>query len=123
MQINISTRHGQLSAATQEKISEKVSKLTRFHDRLSLAVVTVSLNGEEGAAVEIQITAERAGKFVASDNSGNLMTSLDAALHKVEQQLKKHKDKFTNRRTSGRRVSVETETGPTAAGEGVVEED
>ena len=38
MQINISTRHGQLSAATQDKIREKASKLTRFHERLTAAV-------------------------------------------------------------------------------------
>ena len=29
MQINISARHGDLSAATQEKITDKVGKLTR----------------------------------------------------------------------------------------------
>ena len=112
MQINISTRHGQLSTATQEKISDKVNKLTRFHERLTAAVITVDLNGEEKASVEIQITAEKAGRFVASDNSGSLMTSLDSAVHKLEQQLKKHKEKVTNHRNSGRRISVETEAVP-----------
>ena len=69
---------------------------------------TVNDTTDSGEA--IQITAERAGKFVASDNSGNLMTSLDAAIHKLEQQLKKHKEKVTNHRNAGRRVSVEMET-------------
>ena len=116
MQINISTRHGQLSVSTQEKISEKVAKLTRFHERLTAAVITVDLNGEDRAAVEIQVTAEKAGRFVASDNSGNLMTSIDATLHKLEQQLKKHKEKVTNHRILGRRVSVESESEPTTPG-------
>ena len=117
MQINISTRHGQLSAATQEKISDKVAKLVRFHERLSAAEVTVDLNGEDRATVEIQITAEKAGRFVASDGSGNLMTSVDAAVHKLEQQLKRHKEKVTNHRNPGRRVSVESEFGPDEPGE------
>lgn len=116
MQINISTRHGQLSAATQEKITEKVSKLTRYHERISAAVVTVDLNGEDHVAVEIQITVDRAGRFVASDNSGTLMTSVDASVHKLEQQLKKHKEKFTDRRNAGRRTTVESESEPTTPG-------
>ena len=116
MQINISTRHGQLSTSTQQKISDKVAKLTRFHERLTAAVITVDLNGEDRAVVEIQVTAEKAGRFVASDDSGSLMTSIDATLRRLEQQLKKHKEKVTNHRNAGRRASLESESEPTTPG-------
>ena len=107
MQINISTRHGHLSTQTQEKISDKVAKLTRFHERLSSMLVTIDLENEERPGVEIQVTAEKARRFVASDVSENLMGSVDAVIHKLEQQLKKHKEKLTNHR--GRRVGSEPE--------------
>ena len=43
MQISISTRHGDLSAGTREKISEKVQKLSRLFDRLTAINVTADL--------------------------------------------------------------------------------
>lgn len=111
MQISISTRHGQLSPSTQEKISEKILKLTRFHERLSSAQVTVDLQGEERAEIEVQITAEKAGRFVAADKAENVMAALDAVIHKLEQQLKKHKEKITDRRSgSARQIEMESES-------------
>jgi putative sigma-54 modulation protein len=93
VQVNISTRHGHLGTTTQEKITEKVEKLTRFHERLTAIEVTVDLGNEEQPSLEIQITAEKAGKFVASASAEQLLTALDTVMHKLEQQLKKHKEK------------------------------
>ena len=109
MQISISTRRGQLSPSTQARISEKILKLTRFHERLSSAQVTIDLQGEERAALEVQITAEKARRFVAAEEAENVMSALDAVLRKLEQQLKKHKEKLTGRRSSNRRVELESE--------------
>jgi ribosome-associated translation inhibitor RaiA len=41
------------------------------------------------------------------------MTSIDATLRRLEQQLKKHKEKVTNHRNAGRRASLESESEPT----------
>lgn len=113
MQINIATRHGHLSEKTQAKISEKVNKLMRFHDRLTSAEVTVDLENEDRPNVEIQLTAERAGRFVASESAPQMMPALDSVLHKLEQQLRKHKEKLTDRHRHGsRRPAVETDEGP-----------
>ena len=75
MQINISTRHGNLGAQSQEKITDKVLKLTRFHERLTSTTVTIDLENEERPGVEIQVTAEKARRFVASNTSESLMNS------------------------------------------------
>lgn len=110
MQVNISTRHGHLSSQSQAKISDKVIKLSRFHDRITAAEVTVDLENEEHPSVEIQVTAERAGRFVASENADQLMAAVDAVLHKLEQQLRKHKEKRTDqKRHGGKRVAAEPE--------------
>jgi len=102
VQINISTRHGNLGTQSQEKITDKVMKLTRFHERLTSMTVTIDLENEEQPGVEIQVTAEKARRFVASDRSENLMSSVDVALHKLEQQLKKDKEKRSDHRNHGR---------------------
>lgn len=114
MQINISARHGDLSAATQEKISEKVGKLPKFFDRLTAIQVTVDLAHKDKPSVELRVTAEHAENFVAVDADGNLLAALDSVIHKVEQQLRKHKEKITGHRTPGHRhteTPAETEPG------------
>jgi putative sigma-54 modulation protein len=110
VQVNISTRHGHLSSPSQAKISQKVLKLARFHDRITVAEVTVDLENEEQPGVEIQVTAERAGRFVASESADQLMAAVDAVVHKLEQQLRKNKEKRTDqKRHGGKRVVAEPE--------------
>ncbi|MEQ8788243.1 MAG: ribosome-associated translation inhibitor RaiA [Pirellulaceae bacterium] len=98
MQNSISVRHGDLSAATQAKINEKTAKLTRYFDRVTGILVTVNLEHRESPEVEITVSAEHAPDFVATDTSTNVLAALDGAMHKIESQLRKHKDKQTGHR-------------------------
>lgn len=98
MQTNISARHGHLSASTQERITEKVEKLNRYFDRLTAIQVTVDLEHRENPIVELKVSVEHSESLVATDQSGDLLTSLDGALQKIEQQIRRHKDKRTERR-------------------------
>jgi putative sigma-54 modulation protein len=115
VQFNISTRHGHLSPQSQEKIQDKIAKLTRFHERLTAVEVTIDLENEERPELEIQVTAERAGRFVASGAGEQLMPLVDAVVQKLEQQLRKHKEKVTDRyRQGSRHVPAEPEAGAEA---------
>ncbi len=113
MQIRISTRHGSVSDATQEKITAKVEKLTRFFERLSEISVTVDLEHRDAPSVDIRVSAEHKHDFVATAKSEELMAALDSALHKLEQQLRKYKEKIQDRHRTGsvkQRGSEEVET-------------
>jgi len=101
VQITISTRHGHLSEATREKISAKVEKLARYFERLTSIQVTVDLADEQTPLVELLVLAEHKGEFVATERSESLMASVDGALHKVEQQIKKYKEKLQGHRGPG----------------------
>ncbi len=98
MQINISARHGHLSAGTQEKITEKVEKLGRYFDRMTAILVTINLEHRESPQVEIRVSVEHSEALVAAEQSSEVMSALDGALHKIEQQIRRHKDKRTERR-------------------------
>jgi putative sigma-54 modulation protein len=114
VQINISTRHGRLSDASQEKIKAKVGKLDRFFERLTSIDVTIDLTDEENPRVDLQVSAEHKHDFVATDQSDNLMGSVDATVQKMEQQLRKYKERVQDRHRQpggARRTDV-------AAGEG-----
>ena len=93
MQVNISARHGNLSTATQDKITEKVEKLNRFFDRLTAIQVTIDLKDRESPDVEVRASAEHTKDFIAS-TGGELFAALDSVVHKLEQQLRKHKEKL-----------------------------
>ena len=104
MQLSISARHGHLGSSTQEKIKEKVERVKRFFDRVSAIDVTVDLENREAVGVEIRVSAEHTADFVASESAGELFAALDAVVHKLEQQLRKHKEKIrTGRRQAGRK--------------------
>ncbi len=98
MQTNISARHGHLSTSTQQRITEKVEKLNRYFDRLTSIQVTVDLEHREMLAVEVRVSVEHSEALVAADQSAEVMSALDGALHKIEQQIRRHKDKRTERR-------------------------
>lgn len=100
MQIQISTRHGQLSDASQKKIAAKAEKLLRIFDRLTAIEVIVDLEDETNPRVDLKVAAEHKHDFVAHDQSDNLMGAVDEAIHKVEQQLRKYKEKVQERHRS-----------------------
>jgi len=99
VQVRISARHGHLSAETQEKITEKVEKLRRFYDRVTAIEVTADLEHIESPRVELRVSVEHTDNFVATDSSTSVMAALDGVIHKIEQQLRKHKDKCRDRRS------------------------
>jgi putative sigma-54 modulation protein len=97
VQIRISSRHGNLSEETQSKIRSKVEKLTRLFDRLTAIEVMVDLERRDEPSVDLRVSAEHKNDFVASIRSNDLLGSVDQVLHKLEQQLRKYKQKIQDR--------------------------
>jgi putative sigma-54 modulation protein len=112
VQIQISTRHGQLSDASQAKISAKAEKLLRIFDRLTAIEVIVDLTDETTPRVDLKVAAEHKHDFVAHDQSDNLMGSVDTVVHRMEQQLRKYKEKVQERHRSGDQRRRETKPQP-----------
>lgn len=94
MQINISARHGHLSSGTQEKIHEKVEGLRRFFDRMTAIQVTADLEHRDSPIIEVCVSAEHHDDFVATVQADNVLAALDGAIEKVEQQLRKFKERL-----------------------------
>ena len=101
MQINVSARHGHLSGASQSKIAAKVSRLKRYFSRLTALNVTVDLENASLPTVEIVASAEHFHDMVSREHSGQLWRSVDGAVQKLEQQLRKHKEKVQDHKHVG----------------------
>ena len=100
MQINISTRHGYLSDATRSKVSVKVSRLSRYFERLTAIDVTVDLEYQDSPTVDLRVSAEHKHDFVATERASDLWRSINGAVQKIEHQLRKYKEKVTTRHRS-----------------------
>ena len=103
MQMNISIRHGRVGDATQATIREKLEKLSRFFDRVNSIDLTVDFEHRDLPAVDLKVSAKK-HDFVSVAQAEDLLAAVDLAVDKMEQQLRKHKDKVQDRhRSAGQR--------------------
>lgn len=93
MQIQVTARHGHLSEETQDRLKSKAEKLLRHFDRLTSIEWVIDLQNPQKPNVELLVSAEHKHDFVAHDQSENLLSSVEAAVHKVDQQLRKYKER------------------------------
>ncbi|MEZ6047160.1 MAG: ribosome-associated translation inhibitor RaiA [Planctomycetaceae bacterium] len=92
MQVAIAARHGELRPDLQQVIEEKAQKLLTYFDRVIAIEVTIDFEGGRVKA-EILVNAEHHENFVAHENGDDVLACFHAALHKMEQQLKRYKEK------------------------------
>ena len=97
LETKITVKNGNLSDDIQSTIKQKVSKLPKFFDRTTGIQVLADLQHSE-PEVEIILSAEESHDFFASDSGGNVLTAVEGAIHKIESQLKKHKEKLKGHR-------------------------
>ena len=100
MQIQISMRHGHVSEATQEKIKAKVDRLSRYFERLTTIEVTLDLEHRESPSVDLRVSAEHKHDFVATSQAENVLAAIDIVVEKMEQQLRKYKERVQDRHRS-----------------------
>jgi putative sigma-54 modulation protein len=97
VQIKISARHGHLSDTSQQFIRDKAEKLLHFFQRLTMIEVLVDFK-EDDTLVEFLVSAEHKHDFVARERNKDIQAAVDAVLHKLEQQVRKYKEKIQDHR-------------------------
>jgi len=97
VQVAITNRHGHLSPGVQEHIRQKAEKLLTYFERVTAISVTTDVE-RDNAVVEILVDAEHKHNFVAAETAPSVMAAFDSALHKMEQQIRKYKEKIQDHR-------------------------
>ena len=92
MQIEISTRHGELSAEQQNYLHDKAEKLQKYFDRLMSIEVAVD-HVKHAWDIEILVSAEHKHDFVAHESGATPEAAMDACIHKIENQLRRYKER------------------------------
>lgn len=97
MQVEITTRHGSINDEVRTHIREKSEKLLTYFERVTAIQVTVDFEGERNR-VEILVDAEHKHNFVSHDDGDTVIPTFDSAMHKMEQQIRKYKEKVQDHR-------------------------
>jgi putative sigma-54 modulation protein len=105
VQIEISTRHGVLGPDQQVYVQEKAEKLVKYFGRLMAIEVAVD-QVKHTWNVEIRASAEHKHDFVASESGPSPEAAMDLCVHKIEQQLRKYKERVQHHKGD---VGVTTE--------------
>jgi putative sigma-54 modulation protein len=97
VQVAITTRHGSVRNDVQEYITAKSEKLLTYFERVTAIDVTIDFDSDR-VAVEMLVDAEHKHNFVARDAGDEVLPTFDRVLHKMEQQIKKYKEKIQDHR-------------------------
>jgi len=93
--VEITCRHGHVKDDVRAYMAEKVEKLLTYFERITAINVTISFENTH-AKVEILVDAEHKHDFVAHDTDDHAQIAFERALHKIEQQIHKYKERVQN---------------------------
>ena len=116
MQVAITTRHGNIRDEVREHIAKKSEKLLTYFERVTSIGVTVDFE-KDRVKVEILVETEHRQNLVAHNvggynEGGDVINVFDQALHKMEKQVRKYKEKLQDHRRDrpmNEVVDIETE--------------
>ena len=96
MNIVVKARHMEVTEAIKKYVESKAQKLTRFYDNIQSVEVTLNMEADKPFA-EIVVTAKRRNTFVATHRDEDMYVCIDQCIHKIAEQLRRHKDRVRDR--------------------------
>jgi ribosome hibernation promoting factor len=110
VQIALTGRHIEITDSMRDYAEEKLTRLTRFYDRIEKIDVVLDREPTKHR-LEVVMHADHRTTFVAQVEAGEFYEAVDLIVEKLERQLKKHKEIHRNRKhqTKPGQVSGETE--------------
>ncbi len=97
MQITVSMRRGLLSPEMEQYVHKKCSRLTRIFQRIEQIEVTVDTCSDD-VCVELIVHAEHKSDIVSRTEASDFFAAVDAAVHKMEEQLRRYKERIQQHR-------------------------
>jgi putative sigma-54 modulation protein len=96
MLFTITGKHVEITEPIRNYAQEKTEKLPRYYD--SINRIEVIIKGNEGGKPSVEIIAggEHSNVFVARETGEDTYACIDIAVHKLERQIRKKKEKQRN---------------------------
>ena len=101
MNVVVASRHMEVTPALKTFAEQKVSKLTKYYDRIQEIEVVINAGkdlGKDSTQVEVIVNAEHKNMFFAHHTDGDAYACIDACVNKLERQLSEHNKMYRNRK-------------------------
>jgi putative sigma-54 modulation protein len=97
VRVAITCRHGSIGDDVRDLITSRSEKLLTYFERVTSIAVTVDFE-KDRVNVELLVDAEHRHNFVSRDIGEDVLSTFDGALQKMEQQIRKYKEKLQDHR-------------------------
>ena len=105
MLFTITGKHIEITEALKAHAEEKTLKMPRYYDNINQVEVIIDGNEGGSTAVEVIARAEHNKVFVVTETGDDAYQCLDIAVHKLERQLTRAKEKERDHKHSGPAVT------------------
>lgn len=102
--IEFTGRHDSISDRMRGHATKKISRLSRYNDRV-VRIEVVTDKAHENPEVELIAHMRRGTPMVAKDRGDSFASTIDLVVEKLEKQLKKQKEKRKDHKNGGARVA------------------
>ena len=107
MNIVVRARHTDVTAEIRQRVESKAEKLSRYLGEIQTVEVTLDVEGDK-PFVEIIVTARKKATFVATAREDDMIACIDHCLHKIAEQIRRHRDKVRDRQGPPHSETMET---------------
>jgi len=83
----------EVTNSLRQYVETKANKLPKFYDNLHSIEITLDMEADQ-PMVETIVHASRKSTFVASARNEDMYTCIDQCMHKITEQLRRHKDRI-----------------------------
>ena len=93
MLFTITGKHIEITEAIKKHVEEKTAKLPKFYS--SINQIEAIIDGNQGGKINVELIAraEHSNVFVVNEAGDDAYKCIDIAVHKLERQLRKKKEK------------------------------
>ena len=97
MKIELTSRSERIGRDVRRYAAEKAEKLGRFFNRITSIRMILSLEENDRRRVEIIVAAGGGAILIAEERDPDAFAAVDLALHKMERQLSRHRERLRER--------------------------
>jgi putative sigma-54 modulation protein len=99
--IVIEARHMEVTNSLRQYVESKAEKLPKYYDNLHSIEIKLDLDADQ-PMTEIVVHAGKKNTFVASARNEDMYACVDQCMHKITEQLRRHKDRVRNHHAPAR---------------------
>jgi len=97
----ITGKHVEISQDLRNHAEDKASKLPKYYDSINRVEVIIEAGKGVNTAVEVIARAEHSKVFVGKEAGDDVYRCIDLAIHKIEEQLRRQKEKERDNKHKG----------------------